>query len=132
MSQLDTISDFLTHLRNALHAKHRYVDVKKSKMVFSIVQVLEKKKMIQNFLVKEDKPQGTIRIFLKYDNERSSIIQGLKRISSPGRRYYINKDEIPFVFDGLGLAILSTPQGVMDDQEARKAGVGGEYLCCVW
>ena len=129
---IDPISDFLTRIRNALRAELRYCDVRQSKMIVAMIEILEKRGLILGHLTKADKKGGKIRIFLKYGDEREPVIQGLKRVSSPGRRYYIGKDQIPFVFDGLGIAILSTSKGVIDDQVARKEGIGGEYLCCVW
>ncbi len=125
----DTIADMLTRIRNAIMALHAYVDIPHSKMKKQIAHVLKEKGMIANFLA--DDKKRTLRVFLKY-NKRSPIIHGLKRISKPGRRVYVGKDNIPHVLDGLGFAIVSTSAGVIDGDTARKQGFGGEVLCSVW
>ncbi|MCB1117164.1 MAG: 30S ribosomal protein S8 [Chlamydiia bacterium] len=125
----DTIADMLTRIRNALMAKHRYVDIQKSKMNRELARVLEDKGFIAKTLV--DDKKYYFRLFLKYDN-RMPIIHGLKRISKPSRRVYVKSDKIPRVLDGLGVAIVSTPKGVLDGETARKEGCGGELLCSVW
>jgi small subunit ribosomal protein S8 len=129
---LDPIADFLTRIRNAAAAKHRYVDVKKSKMIRAIVDVLVQRGFVAKVLEKKDGPQGTLRVFLKYTAGRKSVIQGLKRISSPGLRKYSGAKEVPYVYNGFGISIVSTPKGVLEGSEARKQNVGGELLCCVW
>ena len=129
----DPIADMLTRIRNASRARHESVDVPSSKLKMEIARVLKEQGYIRDYkLVDEDKPQPTLRIFLKYGPDRTQVITGIRRVSTPGRRVYTGKDRIPRVLGGLGIAILSTPRGVMSDREARRAGVGGEVLCYVW
>ena len=133
MAVSDPIADFLTMIRNAIKAEHRYVDVSWSKIKLSIVEILKAEGLIEDFLVKlETNQRGTVRIFLKYVGGRQSVIQGIKRISKPGLRRYVGSTDIPTYYGGLGLSILSTSQGVMAGSEARKRQVGGELLCLVW
>lgn len=129
----DPIADLLTRIRNGAKAKHRYVDVNWSKMTQSIADILKNQGFIESYLQKLDSSsRGTMRIFLKYSENRRPAIQGIKRISRPGLRQYIGHDEIPYFFGGFGLAILSTSQGVMAGKEAGKRQIGGELLCMVW
>lgn len=131
MAITDTVADLLTRIRNAKDAKHKYVDVNFSKLNRNIISVLQEKGYVNNFLVNEDKHQ--IRVFLKYiKNTRDSVIHGLKRMSKPSLRSYVGYQKIPRVFSGLGIAILSTPSGVLDGDRARKMKAGGELLCLVW
>lgn len=130
MSQSDTIADLLTRLRNAVQARQRYVDMRTSKMKLNIMKVLEKQGFIEHILVNEEK--GKMRIFLKYAQGREPVLQGLKRISSPGLRRYIPSRSIPRIRGGMGTSILSTPMGIIDGETARKQNVGGELLCYVW
>lgn len=130
MAQSDTIADLLTRLRNAVQARQRFVDMRTSKMKLNIMKVLEKQGFIEHILVNEEK--GKMRIFLKYAHGRDPVLQGLKRISSPGLRRYVPSRSIPRIRSGLGTTILSTPMGVIDGETARKQNVGGELLCCVW
>lgn len=131
MAVTDTVADLLTRIRNAKDAKHKYVDVKFSKLNKNIIAVLQEKGYVNNFLVNEKKHQ--IRIFLKYiKSTRESVIHGLKRMSKPGLRSYVGHQEIPRVFSGLGIAILSTPSGVLEGEKAREIKAGGELLCLVW
>ncbi len=131
MSLNDPISDFLTRIRNAKDAQHRYVDVSYSKMIGNMAQVLLDEGYIVNFLVNEER--RAIRIFLKYERAtRHSIISGIARLSKPGLRKYVGYNNIPYVHSGLGTVILSTPKGVMDSKRARKEKVGGELICKVW
>lgn len=131
MTISDPIADFLTRIRNALKAKHRYVDIPFSKMKASIAEVLEKRGYVEKILL--DAERRVIRVYLKYSKgTRASVIQGLKRVSKPGVRYYVGSSEIPRVLSGLGLAILTTPKGVVDGEEARRSKIGGEVLCYVW
>ena len=133
MSVSDPIADFLTRIRNALHAQHRYVDVSWSKMRQTLAEILKNQGFIENYLVKVDDGQrGTIRMFLKYSQGRRPVIQGLKRISKPGLRKYVSKHEIPRFYGNMGRPIISTSQGVMTGQEANELGIGGELLCLVW
>ena len=130
MAMNDSIADLLTRIRNAKAAKHRYVDVDLSKMRLSILKILKEKGFVESFLQNDEKRM--VRIFLKYSKSRRSIIQDIIRVSTPGLRKYISSDRIPRIHNGLGIAILSTPQGVLDGETARRQNVGGEYLCKVW
>ena len=133
MSMSDPIADMLTRIRNANTAKHDTVDVPASKMKESIAKILLDEGYIKKFEVIEDGVFKTIHITLKYGADKNEkIITGLKRISKPGLRIYAGKDELPTVLGGLGIAILSTNQGVITDKEARKLQVGGEVLAFVW
>ncbi|HEX4825757.1 MAG TPA: 30S ribosomal protein S8 [Candidatus Polarisedimenticolaceae bacterium] len=128
----DPIADLLTRIRNAQVAKHKTVDVPASKMKLAIVSILADEGFVDSFSTVEETAQGKIRIQLKYGAGGERAIQGLERVSRPGRRVYCGKDEIPRVLDGLGLTILSTPRGVMTGQSCRRHGVGGEVLCNIW
>ena len=133
MTMSDPIADMLTRIRNANTAKHDTVDVPSSKMKLAIADILLKEGYIKKYDIIEDGAFKTIRITLKYGEDKNEkIITGLKRISKPGLRVYAGKDELPRVLGGLGVAIISTNNGVITDKEARKAGVGGEVLCFVW
>ncbi len=129
----DPIADMLTRIRNANTAKHDTVDVPMSKMKLSIAEILLKEGYIKKFELIEDGTLKTIRITLKYGQDKNEkIITGLKRISKPGLRVYASKEELPKVLGGLGIAIISTNQGVITDKEARKLNVGGEVLAFIW
>lgn len=129
----DPVSDFLTRIRNSLHARHRYVDIGWSKLKQNIAEILKEQGFIENYLVKQDqRNRGTIRVFLKYKHGRTPVITGLKRMSKPGLRRYVGSNDIPYFYGGLGLSIVSTSRGVMSGQEAKKNKVGGELLCLVW
>jgi len=128
----DTIADLLTRIRNASTAKHDTVDVPASNMKKAIVQILLDEGYIKSFTVIEDGKQGVIRIVLKYTAGKTPVITGLRRVSKPGLRIYTSCEEMPKVMKGLGIAILSTPKGVMTDKEARKQNVGGEVLAFIW
>lgn len=130
MSLHDPISDFLTRIRNAMMAEHRYVDMAYSKLLASMAKVLKEQGFIENYLVDEAKRK--MRIFLKYTAERESVIRGLKRISTPGLRRYVAWQKIPRVLGGFGIAIVSTSRGVIDGESARREKVGGELLCTIW
>jgi small subunit ribosomal protein S8 len=137
MSTADPIADMLTRIRNALIAGQQMVSVPKSNLKVAIARILEQEGFIDSFEVSEgDNPsQAAIRIQLKYVGERRQrrpVITDLKRVSKPGRRVYVGKQEIPWVQSGIGVAILSTPKGVMTGVQARQAGIGGEVLCQVW
>jgi len=132
MSMSDPIADLLTRIRNGIHARHEAVSVPRSKLKLELVKILKSEGFIEGYIDNVDGVRGSIKVFLKYDASRRGIIQGITRVSSPGRRTYVGKDEIPRVANGLGLAILTTPQGVLSDRAARSAGVGGEVLCYVW
>jgi len=125
----------LTRVRNALLAGHTSVVLPSSKLKLAMLSVMKEQGFVQNYDVIPDHPQPQVRIWLRYVGERKerrSVISGLKRISSPGCRIYVGHDEIPWVMSGLGIAIMSTPKGVMTDRQARKVGVGGEVMCYVW
>ena len=133
MTMSDPIADMLTRIRNANTAKHDTVDVPASKMKLAIAQILLDEGYIKNFEVIENGNFKTIHITLKYGVDKNDkIITGIKRISKPGLRVYANKEELPQVLGGLGVAIISTNQGVITDKEARKLNVGGEVLAFVW
>jgi len=132
MSMTDPISDLLTRIRNAASAKHSDVRVPASLMKAEIVKILKSEGYINDFAVEKDGPQGSINITLKYVNRGDRAIAGLERVSSPGRRVYCGKDEIPRVLNGLGITILSTSKGIMTGSACRRLGVGGEVLCNVW
>lgn len=130
----DTISDMLTRIRNANMAKHRRLVMPNTKMVTAIAEILKEEGFIRDFKVIDGKPQSSLQIDLKFTTERhpQPVIGGLKRVSKPGRRIYTKSNEIPWVRSGLGIAILSTSQGVVSDRKARSLRVGGEVLCYVW
>jgi small subunit ribosomal protein S8 len=132
MAVSDPIADFLTCVRNGIRAKHRKVDVSASKVKTEIAKVLLRERFINNFKVIEDTKQGVLRVYLKYSGDDGSVITGIKRVSTPGRRVYVRKDGVPRVMGGLGTSIVSTPRGMMTDREAREAGLGGELVCQVW
>ena len=127
----DTIADFLTRVRNALSAGHKQVDIPASNMKKSIAHILYEEKYINGYQLLENSPQGTIRIFLKY-NEGNPTISGLERMSTPGLRIFKGAHDIPRTLNGLGLTIVTTPKGVMTDARARQENVGGEVLCRIW
>jgi len=129
----DPISDFLTRIRNAAHAKLARVDIPASKLKSEIARILKEEGYIQTYkLVEESKVRKTLRVFLKYTPDRRSVITDLKRVSRPGKRFYVGSGEIRAVIGGMGTSIVSTPKGVMSGRAARKAHVGGELLCEVW
>ncbi|MDP2892140.1 MAG: 30S ribosomal protein S8 [Bacillota bacterium] len=128
----DPIADMLTRIRNALVAKHETLEVPASNMKKSITQILLSEGLIKGYEYIDDGLQGKLKISLKYGPKKESVIQGLKRISRPGLRVYACKDEVPKVLGGLGIAIISTPKGVMTDREARKNSIGGEVLAYIW
>ena len=129
----DPIADMLTRIRNANTAKHDTVDIPSSKMKLSIAKILLDEGYIKSYELVENGKFNDIRITLKYGaSKNEKIISGLQRISKPGLRVYANKEELPKVLGGLGVAIISTNKGVITDKEARKLGVGGEVLCFVW
>ena len=132
MSKTDPIADYLTSIRNATRAKHRKVDIPASKLKREVTRILQEEHYIKNFILIEDDKQSIIRIYLSYSGDNRSVISGLKRISRPGFRQYVRKDVIPRVYNNLGISIMTTSQGVMTGQEARRRGVGGEVLCYVW
>jgi small subunit ribosomal protein S8 len=130
MSFNDPIAELLTKIRNAKDAQHRYVDLSYSKVRTRLLEILREHGFIENFLL--NKELRKIRVFLKYDGRRASIIQGLKRVSTSGLRRYVGYREIPKVRNGLGLAIVSTSKGILEGEVARSLKAGGELLCTVW
>ena len=132
MAVSDPLADFLTCVRNAVRAKHRRVDVNASRAKTELAKVLLRERFINNFKVIENSKQGVLRIYLKYTGDDTSVVTGIRRISTPGRRVYVRKDGIPRVMGGLGTSIVSTSRGLMTDREAREAGLGGELVCQVW
>ena len=135
MNMTDPIADMLTRIRNAVAAKHDYVSIPASKMKMAIAKVLKEEGYIKDFAIVEDKEKAvlrTIRVTLNYTGKRDPVLTGIQRVSKPGLRVYVQKKEIPRVYGGLGIAILSTPQGIMTGQQAWRSQVGGEILCYVW
>ena len=131
MSMTDPIADLFTRIRNGLMVGHSKIDIPSSRMKIRIVEILKAEGYIQNFRNYEDSKQGILRVYLKYYNE-SPVITGIKRISKPGRRAYVGREEIPRVLNGLGTAIISTSSGVITDRECKEKGIGGEVLGFVW
>ena len=132
---MDPIADMLTRVRNALMIGHTTVTIPSSKIKVEIVRILKEEGYVEDYYVTDDKPQPVLRIRLKYSGDRRNrrpVITGLKRMSRPGRRVYSRKADIPWVLSGMGVAILSTPKGVLSGHQARRLGVGGEVLCYVW
>jgi len=132
MSMTDPMADMLTRIRNAGMAGHAKLDMPSSNSKVAVATVLKDLGYIKNIKVITDDKQGILRIYLKYDGNQVPVIHEIKRISSPGCRVYVGKDEIPRVKNGLGASILSTSKGVLDDVSARQAQVGGEVICTVW
>jgi small subunit ribosomal protein S8 len=132
MVMTDPIADMLTRIRNANIVRHETVDVPASNTKKAIAEILLQEGFVKNFEVIEDGKQGIIRLELKYGKNKERVITGLKRISKPGLRVYAKKDEIPKVLGGLGMAVLSTSQGIITDKKARLQGTGGEVLCYIW
>ena len=132
MTMTDPIADMLTRIRNAIQARFEKVDIPSSKMKVEIARILKEEGYINDYKVIRDNKQGILRVYLKYDENRRSAIAGLKRVSKPGRRIYKDRESLPKVMSGLGIAIISTSKGVLTDRQARKIGVGGEVICYVW
>lgn len=132
MTMTDPIADLLTRIRNANKARSEFVDIPTSKIKLELVRLLKSEGFIEDFKIIEGVPQGSLRVFLKYAPGGERVIRGLKRVSTPGSRKYVGKKRIPRTLGGLGIAILTTPKGIMTDAQARKEGIGGELLCTVW
>ena len=128
----DPIADLLTRIRNAVMVRHDTVSIPTSKMKVAVAKVLREDGFIRDFDVIKDKEEKAIKIQLKYDNKNDPIISGLKRVSKPGLRVYVGRNEIPRIAGGLGTAIISTSKGVMTGKQAWRQGIGGELLCYVW
>ena len=132
MPVTDQISDMLTRIRNAALARQDHALIPASKLKLEVAKILKAQGYIQKYDLVDDKRHGQIRIHLRYAQNREPVIAGLRRISRPGVRVYVDKDHLPRVMGGLGVAVLSTSQGVLTDREARRRGIGGEVLCYVW
>lgn len=132
MSMTDPVADMLTRIRNACSARHRRVDMPVSKLKTEIARLLKDNHYIQEFQVLDDGRHGLLRLYLKYHNGDQPVIRELRRVSTPGLRRYVAAREIPRVRNGLGMAIVSTPRGLMSDRDARTAHVGGELVAVVW
>ncbi len=128
----DPIADMITRIRNANIVRKEKVDIPASKLKSRISLVLKREKFIKSYKFIEDRKQGILRIYLKYGENKERYIIGLKRVSKPGCRKYVDKEAIPWVYGGAGIAIVSTSSGVMTDKECRKLKIGGEVLCYVW
>ena len=128
----DPIADMLARIRNGSLAEHEKVDIPASRLKVRIAEILRDEGFIKNFRVIEDQRQGVLRVYLKYGTGQERVITGLRRVSRPGRRLYVAADRVPTVLGGMGVAILSTPRGLLTDRDSRKANVGGEVLCYVW
>lgn len=132
MTMTDPVADMLTRIRNANVAFQEEISMPSSRTKAAIAEILKREGYIRDYVVDPTKPQATLRMALKYSRTRERTINGIRRISKPGLRVYAKRDEIPRVLGGLGIAIISTSQGLLTDREARKAGVGGEVLAYVW
>ena len=129
---MDTISEFLTRIRNAGAARHEKVDMPSSKLRTGIAEILVNCGYVRSFKVAKDSKQGVMRLYLKYNDQGNHMISQVERVSRPGRRIYVKSEEIPQVRSGLGMSILSTSQGLMSGKEAKNKNLGGELLCHVW
>ena len=132
MSLTDPVADFLARIRNAISAKHQKVDVPASKLKLELARILKEEGYIANYKATEEQGHKLVRVYLKYGPDEAAIISNLARVSRPGCRVYVGRNEIPRVLGGMGISILTTPKGVMTGRQARKEGVGGEVLCEVW
>ena len=132
MSMTDPIADLLTRVRNGILARFAKVDIPASRMKIGMAKILKDEGFIKNYKVIKDRKQGVLRVFLKYGPDKKCVIHGLERVSKPSRRVYVGASEIPKVLNGLGVAIVSTSQGLMTDARARTLNVGGEVICTIW
>ena len=132
MGMTDPIADMLTRIRNGSKAGKKWIDVPASKLKKELARILAEEHFIEKFKYIKDQTQGELRLYLKYDHDEMPIIRGIKRVSKPGLRRFSRADELPRVLNGLGIAIVTTSNGVMTDRDARKKGVGGEVICYVW
>ncbi|HEV8268027.1 MAG TPA: 30S ribosomal protein S8 [Thermoanaerobaculia bacterium] len=132
MNVTDPVSDLLARLRNALAARHEKTDVPSSRFKVELARILKDEGYIKNFKVLDDRGVGLLRLYLKYDDSGTPVIHGLTRQSKPGRRLYKRKDDLPEVLGGMGVAIVSTSQGLLTGNDAKKRGLGGEIVCTVW
>lgn len=132
MAITDPVADFLTRIRNGNMVMHESVEVPSSKLKLGLAAIMKDEGYIKDYEYIEDGKQGVIRIYLKYGANKRKVITGIKRISKPGLRVYVKRDEVPKVLGGLGTAVISTSQGLMTDKKARKSGLGGEVICYIW
>ncbi len=132
MNLTDPVADFLTRIRNSIRARHQKLDVPASKLKAEIARILKEEGYIANYKPTEENGQKVIRVYLKYGLNNEAVIRDLQRVSRPGCRVYLGRDEIRRVQGGLGISIMTTPKGVMTGRQARREGVGGEILCEVW
>ncbi|HBO85234.1 MAG: 30S ribosomal protein S8 [Deltaproteobacteria bacterium GWC2_42_11] len=132
MVTTDPIADMLTRIRNAAMARHENVDIPSSSIKAEILKILKEEGYIRDFEVIKDKKQGVIKVHLKYDSSKKGIMSSIRRVSKPGLRVYMKKDEIPSILSGLGTAVLSTSKGILTDKKARELGLGGELICTIY
>ncbi|MGB3081850.1 MAG: 30S ribosomal protein S8 [Candidatus Omnitrophota bacterium] len=132
MSVTDLIADQLTVVRNALMAGKKTVVIKKSNILEGIMEIIKKEGFIENYKVIEDNKQGMIKVYLRYLDDGTSVLENLERVSTPGRREYVPSGKVKSVMGGVGIAILSTSKGLLTDKEAKEQGIGGELVCRVW
>jgi len=132
MNLTDPVADFLSRIRNAIRARHPKVDVPASKLKLEIARILKEEGYIANFKATEEEGHKILRVYLKYGPNNDAAISSVQRVSRPGCRVYVSRNEIPRVLGGMGINILTTPRGVMTGRQARKQGVGGEILCEIW
>ena len=132
MSLTDPVADFLARIRNAIRARHPKLDVPASKLKLEMARILKEEGYVANYKAVEEEGRKLLRVYLKYGDNHDAAISNLARVSRPGCRVYVGRNEIPRVLGGLGIVILTTPKGVMTGSQARKQGVGGEVLCQVW
>ncbi|MDX9714880.1 MAG: 30S ribosomal protein S8 [Dissulfurispiraceae bacterium] len=128
----DPIADMLTRMRNALLIRNEKLDIPASKIKVEIAKILKEEGFIKSYKIIKDKKQGSLRLTLKYTSEGEPVMTGLQKISKPGRRVYVGKDEIPRVIGGVGIAVLTTSKGILTDKKCRNEGLGGEVLCYIW
>ena len=128
----DPIADYLTRIRNAFRAKHKFADIPASRLKAELSKILLESGYISGVKFIDDGTQGVLRVYVKYDKDMSSAINGLRRVSKPSLRVYVTSNKIPRVLGGYGISILSTSQGILPDTECRKRGIGGEIMCEVW
>ena len=132
MNVTDPIADMLTRIRNAIQARHDQVLIPGSQLKLAIVKIMKEEGYIKDYEVLRDGPRRTIRVWLRYADQKTPVLTGLRRVSRPGKRVYAGSAELPRVLGGLGVAVVSTPAGVMTAQQARRRKVGGEVLCFIW
>jgi small subunit ribosomal protein S8 len=128
----DPIADMLTRIRNSILIKAEKVDIPASRLKVEIAKIMKEEGFIKSYKIIKDKKQGVLRVTLKYTQDNRPIVEGLKRISKPGRRVYVGKEEVPSVVGGMGIAVVTTPKGILTDKACRREGVGGEVLCYIW